>query len=153
MLSEPETLALSWEQVDNLVALMAQRFHEQKHAFAGILCLGGGAVVPGRMLQAYFPDCRLFYQGLYSYRGHQQGRLHTFQEMRPSTLKMLQGLGDLLLLVDDIWDTGATFKYGKQLVPKAVATALVSKDQQSNLHLVGITVAPTVWVKFPWEKG
>lgn len=61
--------------------------------------------------------------------------------------------GDLMLLCDDIYDSGRTIRMIHSLYPRVVfdTVCLVAKDRNAPV-LFGRYVDPAVWVNFFWEN-
>jgi hypoxanthine phosphoribosyltransferase len=135
---------LDWNSIQALVRVIRMQFEETFYVPERVLALGSGAVIPTRLLSG---GARLFYEGVCSYKAEEQGRIETFQQCR-------EALNDPgTLVVDDLWDTGETFRYAKKLWPEATYAALVSKvdADETFLDYIGLVLPTKSWIIFPWE--
>lgn len=133
---------LSWQQADRLAATIRDRLD----APLNIVALGRGAMVPARLLSTVQP---VFYMGLRSYTGQEKGLITQYQSPSEQHLEWLNA--PTTLIVDDLWDSGQTFAFAKNLLPKAKTAALVAKTSEHSLDYVGQVLTDGSWVVFPWE--
>lgn len=118
-----------------------------------IVSIGKGGSIPGVMLAEYF-NVDNYNLGLKSYSNFNQT---TITEYQP--LQSYEGYRDkLVLLVDDLADSGETFKYAlnkfKQNNVENVKTAAVFKKTHSKFtpdYFVD-EIESNVWVIHPWEE-
>jgi xanthine phosphoribosyltransferase len=75
------------------------------------------------------------------------------QEIRkPLILKMPEGDGEGLLVVDDLVDTGTTLKIVKEHLPKAYIATVYAKPEGKDLVDSFITeVSQDTWIRLPWD--
>ena len=69
-----------------------------------------------------------------------------------SLLKIPEGDGEGMLVVDDLVDSGRTGKIIRQLLPKAYFVTMYAKPQGAAVvddYVVGVD--QDVWILFPWE--
>lgn len=108
--SEPASrdLWVSWNDYQGLIEQLALRVHQSGWRFDQILCLARGGMRVGDVLSRIF-EVPLGILATSSYRdeaGTQQGALDI-----ASSITLSQGeLGGRVLLVDDMIDTGTTFR-------------------------------------------
>jgi hypoxanthine phosphoribosyltransferase len=142
------TIGLPWDAVEQLVSHIILQFQETLYVPERVLALGKGAMVPSRLLAG--EGMQVFYEGISSYNEQEQKELCVYQKVHYS--------GDFntpsTLIVDDIWDTGNTFRYAKGLWPLATYAALISKKpaEDTFLDYIGMVFPTEMWFNFPWEK-
>jgi len=67
---------------------------------------------------------------------------------------MPAGDGDGWLVVDDLSDTGSTFRILRQHLPKAhYACVYVKPDARPVVDTYVVEVSQDTWIDFPWERG
>lgn len=140
--------------------------HEQVHALAKeitreydpelIIAIGGGGLVPGRILRTYI-DVPLLVVTLESYSGEQQTELKKRQWIDPDTIA-----GKRVLVIDELDDTGRTLAYCvnelKKEKPAEIAAAVLHykiKEKIEQLDEVKYYVGkpvPDQWIVYPWER-
>ena len=55
------------------------------------------------------------------------------------------------LFVDDLFDTGNTYRYIKQKYPQAKIAVVYTKDQNAQLDFSAKQKQAEIWLVFPWE--
>lgn len=152
-------LFFSWNHFDHYVQRLSTAVKENvsqdpQSAPTNILSLGRGGS-PCAVILSHIFNCPMYYYGISSYSStNVQGRLNHFQELNFAVHSKLQAAGKQLLVVDDIWDTGETFKWAKGQFPAAQFASLAVKgdeDYDDYLDFWAVKVAPDTWVEFPWE--
>lgn len=146
---ESNQIGLPWSAVEHLVDFIKVQFQDSLYIPERVVALGKGAVVPARLLAS--EGTLMFYEGIKSYKGEfDQGEINNYQKIpympelnRPDTL-----------IVDDLWDTGTTFRYAKRLWPMATYCALISKQpaEDTFLDYIGMIFPTTMWFVMPWER-
>jgi hypoxanthine phosphoribosyltransferase len=140
----------TWEQFHVLV----NKIKDQIQAAPNIIVsIGKGGSIPGVILAEAF-DCNNLNLGLKSYKGQNRGSIHEYQ-----SIKCFDGLRDLnILIVDDIADSGETFKYAiskfKGNGCEMVRTASVFYKPCSKFKpdYFAEEVEETAWIVQPWES-
>lgn len=138
---------LGWDSVEKACKGLGQEMFGELYRPDKIIALGRGAVIPARILSACVGG-QIHYLGIKSYEAGQQSDLKVYQDLEATDLNR-----ESTLIVDDIWDTGATMRYALQRWPLAATACLVSKEPigKTLLNFVGVELAGG-WVHFPWER-
>lgn len=117
-----------------------------------VLALGKGAMIPARLLAK--EKTPIFYTGVRSYEEKEHVNVTCYQQPCDGDYitdpSFLNDLGTLI--VDDLWDTGATFEWAIERWPRARRAALVSKKEVHGLTFAGLVLPTSSWIIFPWEK-
>jgi hypoxanthine phosphoribosyltransferase len=139
----------SWEYFHTLVTEIKKRVSPVPNI---IVSIGKGGSIPGVILAEMF-ECNNLNLGLKSYKGHHRDKVHEYQ-----TIENFNVLADAnILIVDDIADSGETFKYAvsKFLANgcERVQTAAVFYKPCSAFkpNYFAEEVESSLWIVQPWE--
>ncbi|MGB7413903.1 MAG: phosphoribosyltransferase [Thermosynechococcaceae cyanobacterium] len=97
-------LHISWAEYHHKIEQLAATIYQSNWQFNQIICLARGGLRIGDILSRIY-DCPLAILAASSYRDQQRGEL----SISP-TLTMTAPLGDRILLVDDLVDSGQTLQ-------------------------------------------
>lgn len=148
----PEAIRLSWEAIETLCWKIRREWQAACYQPNYILALGKGAMIPSRLLAR--EGVQVFYSGVRSYEEREHASLSVYQCVTGGDYTGAEFLNTPeTLIVDDLWDTGATFQYAKGVWPKARTAALLCKcpREETKLDFVGISLPMKTWIQFPWE--
>lgn len=147
--SQPKKQFYDWLIYHKLVDKLKEQINQKPNI---IVSIGKGGSIPGVILAEHF-DTNNLNLGLKSYNNFNQSKMIEYQPL-PS-YESLRGAN--ILLVDDLADTGETFKYAldkfKQNKVEYVKTASVFKKKESTFtpdYFVE-EVPSYVWIVQPWE--
>jgi xanthine phosphoribosyltransferase len=89
-----------------------------------------------------------------SYRDYNnQGEVTVLKGIAPE-VKALQSKGKVVLIVDDLVDTGKTARVVRDMLPKAHFATVYAKPMGRPLVDTFITeVSQDTWIYFPWDTG
>jgi hypoxanthine phosphoribosyltransferase len=137
---------VSYEYVSFIVDLLAQRVDMNCDQIIGI---GRGGLIPATML-AYRLNKKVITYGISTFNGSVREDAH-FTYQLPTLVP-----GNKYLVVDDICDSGNTFKIFKSKFKDSNCTfeyaSLFVKDSTAKMvDHYGISVSDDIWVAFPWE--
>jgi hypoxanthine phosphoribosyltransferase len=149
----PDTLVLSWEALDGLVARLA---HETGRDFDLVLAITRGGLVPAGML-AYRLDLReILVVGVEFYRAeggtHDRPRIGHF----PADDLLV---GRRVLVVDEVWETGETMTevLARLRASGADPVSAVLHYKPSRSHVPGAPDHHAAiidgWVTYPYKAG
>jgi len=146
-MTNPSLLPLSWDDIERDARILAGKL-EALAPFTGILAVTRGGLAPA-LLVAQIMDIRTIETiGLSSYQDR-QARDMTL--VKPASADLKDGAG--WLVIDDLADTGATFKAVRSRFPQAQYAALYAKPLgKPHVDLYVSDVEQAVWLVFPWEK-
>lgn len=140
----------SWEYYHTLVNELKKKIEVTPNI---IVSIGKGGSIPGVILAEIF-QCTNLNLGLRSYEGSARGEIHEYQG-----IKCFEGLRDVnILIVDDIADSGETFKYAvKKFIGNGcerVQTASVFYKTCSKFKpdYYVEKVNEDTWIVQPWES-
>ena len=89
-----------------------------------------------------------------SYSHQSQGELKVLKSVAADIVKLGDGDGKGVLIVDDLVDTGKTARVVRELLPKAHFATVFAKPMGRPLVDTFITeVSQDTWIFFPWDTG
>ncbi|MCL2310744.1 MAG: phosphoribosyltransferase [Proteobacteria bacterium] len=112
----PEKLNISWERYHTLIEQLALKVHESGWPFDQIVCIARGGVRIGDVLSRIY-ELPLAILATHSYRadgGTVRGELIVAEHMSMTSPQ----LGERILLVDDMVDSGVTLKKIVETLPQ-----------------------------------
>ncbi len=136
-------LALSWQQIHRDAASLAARLAAHG-PFQRIIAVTRGGLIPAALLACAL-DIRLVDTVcISSYDDRRRGEVEV--------LKGLWGDGAGWLVVDDLADSGATFKALRAMLPQAHMAALYTKPAgRDQIDTFVAALDQGVWIVFPWD--
>ncbi|MCB1537686.1 MAG: xanthine phosphoribosyltransferase [Rhodospirillales bacterium] len=149
-MSYSKDFPVSWDEIHRNSKLLAWRLLEngapEGGAWKGIAAVTRGGLVPACII-AREMDIRLIETVCVASYAHQD-------QGTAKVLKPLDALGDGAgwIVVDDLVDTGNTFRLIRQTLPRAQYVAVYAKPQGIPTCDTWITeVSQDTWIYFPWD--
>ena len=144
---------VSWHEIDTCVKTVGRAIRAARFRPDCIVAVLKGGMVPARLLSDYFGSIEI-----YPIRVKAYIKTRKLARMRIESFRYPVGR-KRVLLVDDIHDSGQSLqkviRHLQPRHPRALRTATLfykqQADQPPDFH--ARTVAPDVWVVFPWEKN
>jgi hypoxanthine phosphoribosyltransferase len=152
---EPEKDIVTWEDLERLVAGLAEQLSAEPPPDV-VLAISRGGLVPAGMLgyRLGWRDMLLaavvVYDDEHGFRGHAE-----FLQFPPDVLLR----GKRVLIVDEVWDSGTTIAAVSERVRAAgghpVTAVLHYKPARSRVELVPdhFVVETDAWVVYPFKAG
>jgi len=139
--------AVSFEYLNFIVDLLADRVQTDYDYIIGV---GRGGLIPATML-AYKLNKKVISFGVATYTGVVRDDAFVVYQRPELLLK-----GGKYLVVDDICDSGNTFKIFKQIFDTEAnkfefASLFVRDSSAQYVDYYGISIANDAWLDFPWE--
>lgn len=142
-MSEP--IVFSWEKIHRDCDLLSSKL--QGRSFTGILSVTRGGLVPASQLARGLDIKRIETIGLSTYEDQNDKGMEHLKQAHD-----IDGDGRGWLVVDDLCDTGNTFKALRNLYPQAKFVCLYVKEQGKPQADMFIEERPQdQWIYFPWE--
>ena len=149
---------VSWDEYHQLIELLADRIHSSGWEFDRVACLSRGGLRVGDILSRIF-DRPLAILAARSYQGvdqQQRGRLEIAAQ-----LTFTGELGDRILLVDDLVDSGQTLQQSaswllvKHPSIKQIKTAVIWHKLNSSYipDHCGAVADAVSWINQPFERS
>ena len=146
-----DNIIISYEDIVKHTKNISDRLRASTIEYNYVVGFGRGGLIPATLI-AYALDIPILCCSLKSYDGNKRsGHFTVFQEIDFSTLIPDSNI----IVVDDICDTGGTFKFFEKLnmknINRVTYTALFAKEESKhNVHLYSALVS-NEWLVFPWE--
>ncbi|MBV9219400.1 MAG: xanthine phosphoribosyltransferase [Methylobacteriaceae bacterium] len=143
---------VSWDQFHRDARALAWRL-DGSGPFDAIVCVTRGGLVPAAIVARELGLRLIETVCIASYHEYStQGGLKVLKGVAQELIKGGDGIG--ILVVDDLVDTGATFKAVRDLLPKAHFATVYAKPQGRAMVDTFITeVSQDTWIYFPWDTG
>jgi xanthine phosphoribosyltransferase len=143
---------VSWDQFHRDARALAWRLNGAG-PFESIVCVTRGGLVPAAIVARELGTRLIETVCIASYHDYTtQGGLKVLKGIARDLIGDGNGAG--ILVVDDLVDTGATFKTVRDLLPKAHFATVYAKPQGRPMVDTFITeVSQDTWIYFPWDMG
>ena len=146
--SHASELIVTWSDIEALVNDLTYELLDRKLTIEHIVAVARGGLIPAAMLAHKLGVKSLSAIGASSYVN--RIRTDLIFDLLPSEIVQLDK--KTTLVVDDIVDTGETFRRMKNYIPYACYCTLVMKSSATAGHCIAGKVVPaSQWVVFPWE--
>ena len=139
-------LAISWQDIHVAAKHLSRKLQTSGHNWSRIIAVTRGGLVPA-CLVARDLDIRIMDTISIASYAHQD-------QSAAKILKLPEGCGDGTgcLVVDDLSDTGNTFKTIRDILPKATFACLYVKPAgKPQAHFYANEHPQDTWIYFPWE--
>ena len=143
---------VSWDQFHRDARALAWRL-SGAGPFDAMVCVTRGGLVPAAIVARELGIRVIETVCIASYHEYKtQGGLQILKGLGVELQKYAQG--EKVLVVDDLVDTGTTFKVVRELLPKAHFATVYAKPAGRPLVDTFITeVSQDTWIYFPWDLG
>lgn len=147
-----EKIFISWDEILQNVQLLHNRTSEVDGNNVAIIGIARGGLIPATLLSQYKNGSTVFSIGVKSYTKTHRGKETIYQSLDKAELKKF----DTVYLIDDICDTGLTFKFLLEKHFSGVDIKTISLFYRVNSlyspNFFGTKLLDESWVVFPWEK-
>ena len=137
---------IGWDTLHRDTVMLSHRL-QHKGPFKGIIAVARGGLVPAAIVAREL-DVRLVDTVcVVSYDDRVQR-----EDNEMLVLKPVEGDGTGWLIVDDLVDTGNTFRQLRGMLPKAhYATVYVKPKGADTVDTTVIPIEQEIWLVFPWD--
>ena len=136
---------VSWEELHRTSKALAWRLLELG-PFEGLVAVTRGGLVPAAIVARELEIRLIDTSCMASYNGQERGQVEILKTTS------LAGDGAGWLIVDDLVDTGETYKSLRALVPQAHFATVYAKPAGRPLVDTFVTeVSQDTWIFFPWD--
>lgn len=141
----PIEMPLSWDEVHRHTKSLARKLIDAG-PWTGIIGVARGGLVPACIVAREL-DVRLVETlCIASYDHKNQG------EAKILKVPEAAGDGEGWLVIDDLVDTGNTFRIVREMMPKAYFAAVYAKPQgKPTVDNFTMEVSQDTWINFPWD--
>lgn len=149
--TQNRTLSIEWPEIEEACKLLAGKVPFKPDV---ILAIDRGGLIPAALVRRCFPHAKFKSVRTYAYQDRKFSGKVRIEQFNWTKL-----IGKKILVVDDIFDTGATIGmiFGKlSRIPNISyhAIALYSKPHAicyTGRTTSAVTLQHDVWIRFPWE--
>ena len=142
-------LELSWGEFHAHTRHLSAILHKMG-PWKGIIAVTRGGLVPASIVARELNIKLIDTYCISSYAHQDQGKAKILKA--PEEALKVQGEG--WLVIDDLVDSGATFKIIRENLPKAHLAAVYAKPSgEPTTDTYAIPVAQERWIYFPWDMG
>lgn len=136
---------VSWEEILRDTKALAWRLSEG-HSWKGIIAVARGGLVPASIMARELNLRVVETLCIASYDHQNQGEAQI--------LNNIEGDGEGWLVIDDLADTGNTFRIVRETLPKAHLACVYAKPAgQGSVDTFVTQVSQDTWIHFPWEES
>lgn len=141
---------LSWDEMTDLLFTVAQRITDDGKQFDRIISLAKGGWPMARMLADFLNirEASSIGTRLYSDIGEQTSQVEIYQDLHDV-------VGQRVLLLDDVSDTGKTLKFVHEYIQKKGVTSITTATIYFKPHSVFkpdyFAAETSSWIIFPYE--
>jgi xanthine phosphoribosyltransferase len=148
--SAKKRFLVTWDQFHNDCRAVAKKLLETRKDWKGILVVTTGGLIPAGIISWELEIKLIDVIGISSYAGYDdpnQKKLNLLKEFDPKIV----GDGDGWIVIDDLVDSGNTFRMVRGKLPKAHLACIYAKPEGEPVTdtFVG-RVSQDHWIYFPW---
>lgn len=151
-MSDVEHLPFSWERIERDCETLARLIKERGIVNAdtkGLVAIARGGLLAAQLLGYYLNIRSIETATVVGYNDMQALDELTLN----GRLSLDIGDGQDWVVVDDLVDTGRSYRFLKKLLPKARYVAVYAKPQGAKeAEIIVETFPQDRWLDFPWEK-
>ena len=140
-------IKLSWQDIDECAIQLTEHIRpliEQKH-INKLCAITRGGLFPAALLARELDMRYIDTICIKSYNGTESNE--------PQIMKMMQGTGEGVLIVDEISETGKTIELIRKHLPNATFVSLfATAEGKKHVDCYEKTKEDDDWIIFPWEK-
>ncbi|MBQ7285956.1 MAG: xanthine phosphoribosyltransferase [Alphaproteobacteria bacterium] len=137
---------LTWDEFYSHAKLLVSKIKSSGTEYNRIVAVSRGGLIPAGIL-AYELDIRNCDTiNMASYDGTKK---RNDDEIKIA--ETLQNIDDKTLIVDDLSDSGRTFRILRKLYPQACFVAVYSKEKGKDVVDIFASEMPDNWIVFPWD--
>lgn len=146
---------LSWQDIEKYVKRINDDSVNNDQGRVTVIGISRGGLVPAVMLSHLKPESKFYTVGVSSYEGKKKSDAYFYQTVPFDVIRNT----DVLYLIDDICDTGLTFKFIIDSMFKTnnsikILTASIVYKNSSiyKPDYFGYETDSAAWINFPWES-
>ena len=153
--SSPKGFPVSWDQFHRDSRALAWRLagiSGEQGEWQAVVSITRGGLVPAAIIARELGVRNVETVCIASYHQYkEQGELIVLKSISDKIIEETNG-GEMVLVVDDLTDTGATAKKVREMLPKAHFATVYAKPSGKPMVDSYITeVSQDTWIYFPWD--
>ncbi len=140
-------MPLTWDEITLHAQSLALKLAE-KGPFKGVVAITTGGMVPACIIARHLGVKNIDTLCISSYDDQSQRKAAVLKAATAA------GEGEGWLVIDDLSDTGNTFRAARALLPKAHYASLYAKPAgEDAVDTYIMSVSTDTWLHFPWETN
>jgi xanthine phosphoribosyltransferase len=148
-----KSFPVSWDQFHRDARALAWRL-SGAGPFEAIVAVTRGGLVPAAIVARELGIRLIETVCIASYSHTSQAELKILKTVADAIRALAGGMGQGVLIVDDLVDTGQTAKIVRDILPKAHFATVYAKPMGRPMVDTFITeVSQDTWIFFPWDTG
>lgn len=141
-------IEMSWNEVEEAVANLLGQFKEDNYIPKAIVGIAKGGIIPASLIHQAFPKAVFYSLQVSSY--------DEFFQHSPRVIgdypEVLRYTDQSILVVDDIFESGATYEYLAQRWPHVTYAFMVCRQKMAGRCRYRGKIYGPGWIDFPWER-
>lgn len=139
-------IRITWEALHRDALMLAHKLRS-KGPFIGIIAVARGGLVPATIVARQLGLRLIDTVCVVSYDDRVQ------RDAEPLVLKPVEGDGTGWLVIDDLVDSGRTFRKLRAMLPAAhYATVYVKPGGEDTVDTTVAAIEQDLWLVFPWDQ-
>lgn len=146
---------VSWDEFHRHAYELA-KIVRKKGDWKAIAAITRGGLIPAAIIARELEIRMVGVIGIASYHEYEtRGQLQVLQRASPEVQDLAGGNGEQLLVIDDLSDSGGTFRAVQQMFPHAHRASVYAKHPRGTLATDSffITVDEGTWIVLPWDSS
>lgn len=140
-------MPLTWDEISLHAKSLALKL-AGKGAWKGVVAITTGGMVPACIIARHLGVKNIDTLCISSYDNQNQRKADVIKSASAA------GDGEGWLVIDDLSDTGNTFRAARLLMPKAHYASLYAKPAgEDAVDTYIMSVSTDTWLHFPWEEN
>ncbi|QQG36610.1 MAG: xanthine phosphoribosyltransferase [Micavibrio aeruginosavorus] len=140
-------MPLTWDEVNLHAKSLALKLAD-KGPWKGVIAITTGGMVPACIIARHLKIKHIDTLCISSYDDQSQRKTQIIKHAAGA------GNGEGWLVIDDLSDTGNTFRTARELMPKAHYAAIYAKPAgEAAVDTYIMSVSTDTWIHFPWEEN
>lgn len=148
IISNKKFINISWQDIDDYVVLLSKELRklQVQHNIEKLCAITRGGLIPTALIARELDLRYIDTICAKCYLGTEAGK-------DLEILKMMEGDGEGVLVIDEIAETGRTIETVRKHLPKALfASVFATETGKKYVDVYLKTKADNEWLVFPWEK-
>lgn len=137
---------LKWEDVHSHAKLLVSKIKKSGQKYDRIIAVSRGGLIPAGLLSYELDIRNCGAINMSSYDG-----AHMRRDDEIEIKDVLNDINEKTLIVDDLSDSGRTFRILRKLYPQAHFAAVYSKEKGKDAVDLFAVEMPDEWIVFPWD--
>jgi xanthine phosphoribosyltransferase len=152
---------IGWDEVERITATLARQVLVYSHSptqWRGVIAVARGGLIPATLVANHLCIRRIASIQATSYSDEPAAAGAAREVIQQSPIRLVGHAdishgGENWLVVDDLVDTGATFRGLRHILPWASYACLFAKPQGRVItDIYAEASAQDIWIHFPWER-